>query len=103
MTGPPAEVLGLWVHSHEEDSGSTKVYRPASYNFPPSRGRTAVELRPDGTYIEYDSGPDDRGRAVVGRWQDVGGGGVETTVTRSDGSSSTQRISYRGDGMLAVE
>jgi hypothetical protein len=103
VTGAPAEVLGLWLHSHEEDSGSTRVYRPASYDFPVSRGRTAVELRPDGTYIEYDSGPDDRGRAVVGRWQDVGDGRVEATVTRSDGSSSTRRISYRDDGMLAVE
>ncbi len=101
--GPPARMLGLWLHSHEEDTGSTKVYRPAGYAFPRSRGRTAMELRPDGTYIQYDSGPDDRGRAVEGRWEDVGEGLVRTTVTRIDGSSSTRRVRSRNDGVLLVE
>ena len=103
MTGPPAEVLGLWLHSHEEDSGSTNVYRPASYDFPVSRDRTAVELRPDGTYIEYDSGPDDRGRALVGRWEDTGSGGIQLTVRRADGSARTRQVSSCADGVLVLE
>ena len=75
MTGPPAEAFGVWLHSHEEDTGSATVYRPAGHPFPPSRGRSAVEIRPDGTYLEHDSGPDDRGRAVaVGRQQPAGHG-----------------------------
>ena len=51
---------GHWVHSHEEDSDDEQVFRPASYRFPPARrGREAIELRPDGTYVESAPGPAD--------------------------------------------
>ncbi len=103
MTGPPAEVFGLWLHSYEEDSGSGRVYRPADHPFPPSRGRRAVELRPDGTYIEYGSGPDDRGSAVTGRWEHAGSGRVRVTVSRADGTSSTRTVTHRADGALVLE
>src|SRR5262245_50526487 len=35
----PEEVFGRWVHSREEDAGGVRVFRPADYQFPPSRGR----------------------------------------------------------------
>jgi hypothetical protein len=97
------DVLGLWLHSHEEDTGSTKVYRPADHPFPPSRGRDGVELLPDGTYLEYGSGPDDRGSAVEGRWEESGSSSMAATVTRADGSTSTRRISSGAEGVLIVE
>src|ERR1041384_5695638 len=37
-----------WVHSHEEDTDTEMVLRPAGYKFPPSRGRSSFELKPDG-------------------------------------------------------
>jgi hypothetical protein len=95
--------LGLWLHSYEEDAGSTKVYRPADHPFPLSRGREGVELLPDGTYLEYGSGPDDRGSAVAGRWEESGSGSVAATVTRADGSTVTRRISSGGEGVLTIE
>ncbi len=33
-----------WMHSHEEDGQNYQVFRPANFNFPPSRGRTGFEL-----------------------------------------------------------
>ena len=36
-----------WVHSHEEDTATETVYRPATWPFPPSRGRTGFDLKPD--------------------------------------------------------
>lgn len=36
-----------WVHSHEEDTDTEAVYRPATWPFPPSRGRTGFDLKPD--------------------------------------------------------
>ena len=36
-----------WVHSHEEDTATETVYRPAEFPFPPSRGRTGFDLKPD--------------------------------------------------------
>jgi len=58
-----------WVHSHEEDNDSEMVFRPASYQFPPSRGRTSFDLKPDGSLIESGPGPTDRSQRVDGKWQ----------------------------------
>jgi hypothetical protein len=100
---PLAEIFGLWLHSQEEDTQTTTVYRPRGYLFPPSRGRSAVEFRPDGTYIEYSSGPDDRGQAIVGSWQDLGSCRVQITVPRSGGSPSVRRILSYAHGVLVIE
>jgi hypothetical protein len=59
---------GRWVHSHEEDIDQEMVFRPATYPFPPSRGRTSFELRPDGTYVESSPGPVDVPEQHTGRW-----------------------------------
>src|SRR5260370_746002 len=36
-----------WMHSREEDTATEMVFRPASYHFPPARGRTGFALGPD--------------------------------------------------------
>jgi hypothetical protein len=61
-------VVGHWVHSHEEDTDDEMVYRPASYPFPPSRGRTSFELHPDGSYVERSPGPVDVPVESEGSW-----------------------------------
>jgi len=58
-----------WVHSHEEDSDQEMVFRPASYKFPPSRGRDSFELKPDGSLTESGPGPTDRTERSEGRWR----------------------------------
>lgn len=67
------DLHGRWVHSHEEDSADEMVFRPAGHSFPPSRGRTAFELRPDGTYLESSPGPVDRPEHSSGSWSLHGG------------------------------
>ena len=71
-----AELHGRWVHSHEEDADDERVYRPADYPFPPSRGRDSFELRPDGTATEWTPGATDRSVAKEGRWTLERGGRV---------------------------
>ena len=80
-----------WVHSHEEDSDTEMVYRPASYKFPPSRGRSSFELRPDGTVLESSPGPSDRSEHSQGTWRldagknlviDQGSGGQGSRVLK---------------------
>jgi hypothetical protein len=69
VAGPGKDALQKhWIHSHEEDSGNEMVFRPASHPLPPSRGRTAFELRPDGTYQERSPGPVDVPEESTGRW-----------------------------------
>jgi len=57
-----------WVHSHEEDSGNVLVYRPADFDFPPARGRDALDLRPGGELRYGGPGPDDRPVSLTGKW-----------------------------------
>jgi hypothetical protein len=57
-----------WVHSHEEDNDQEMVFRPASYKFPPSRGRASFDLKPDGQLTESGPGPSDRSEQKAGRW-----------------------------------
>ena len=66
----PAEILCQhWVHSHEEDSATEMVFRPASHPFPRSRGRRSFDLRTDGTLIEGGPGPTDRRQESAGTWR----------------------------------
>ena len=58
-----------WLHSHEEDSGNINVFRPATYDFPPARGRTGFELRRDGTLVQIGIGATDRPAEISGTWE----------------------------------
>jgi hypothetical protein len=58
-----------WVHSHEEDTNTEIVFRPATYNFPRSRGRRSFELKPDGSLVEGGIAPDDRRQETQGTWE----------------------------------
>lgn len=58
-----------WVHSHEEDRGDQMVFRPASFPFPPSRGRRSIDLHGDGTLGHSRPGPSDRPERSEGRWE----------------------------------
>jgi hypothetical protein len=60
-----AELIGRWVHAHEEDEGDVRVYRPAGYELPPARGRRGLEFRPDGEVVVYGLGPADKPQAVA--------------------------------------
>ena len=58
-----------WVHSHEEDTETERVYRPASFEFPRSRGRSAMALKPGGELVETGIGPTDRPQEGRGTWK----------------------------------
>jgi hypothetical protein len=62
------DLIGQWVHSHEEDSDDEAVFRPSAYSLPPARGRRSFDLRPDGTYVEVSPGPVDVPEESAGRW-----------------------------------
>ena len=64
----PRALTKKWMHSHEEDTDTREVFRPADYPFPLSRGRRGFELRPDGNLIEGGPGPTDRTTTSSGSW-----------------------------------
>ena len=62
------DLQGKWVHSHEEDTDTEMVFRPATHEFPRSRGRMSLDLRADGSYIETSPGPVDVPEESIGTW-----------------------------------
>lgn len=58
-----------WLHSHEEDTATTTVYRPAKFPFPPSRGRKGFHLHPGGTLTARKPGPTDQTLSAAGTWR----------------------------------
>lgn len=103
MNGPPPEIIGIWLHSHEEDTESTTIFRPRHYNFPRTRWRDALELIPDGTCIWHGSGPDDRGQAIPGRWEDLENGRAQITIPTPGGQPSRRRIQTWAPDKLILE
>ena len=90
-----------WVHSHEEDTDREMVFRPAAFEFPPSRGRRSFELKPDGVLLEGGIGPTDRPLETQGSWELQG----DSLVLRR-GTSETprvMRIASVEDDRLVVE
>jgi hypothetical protein len=63
------DLLQHWVHSHEEDTDTEIVYRPATHKFPRARGRTSFELKPAGQLIEGQIGPTDVPQVSSGTWK----------------------------------
>lgn len=93
-----------WVHSHEEDAGSERVYRPVSFAFPPSRGRTSFELRSDGTMIEHAPGPADRGEDIPGTWALAEGDALlEFSASSAAGQRRVMRIVSAGKNKLVLK
>ena len=87
MSCTPLGIIGAWLHSHEEDTGTTAVYRPDDHSFPPSRrGRRGLEFRADGTFVELRPGPDDRPRPMTGRWRSPGDGRIQITFPPGQGT-----------------
>lgn len=58
-----------WLHAQEEDQGDVWVYRPNTYSFPPSRGRTGFSFDPNGLFTRYDIAPTDGLEGHEGTWK----------------------------------
>ncbi|KAA6437847.1 hypothetical protein FOE74_02770 [Rufibacter glacialis] len=69
----PASVYGVtWLNSYEEDSVGVKTYRPNTYDFPPSRGRTGFMIQEEGGFIRYAIAPTDGLEEQPGKWKATG-------------------------------
>jgi len=99
----PPDVIGAWLHSYEEDTETTAVYRPDDYPFPPARrGRRGLEFRADGTFVELHPGPDDRPRPAAGRWRSLGDGRIQITFPQGQGTPFELTVVSCTDGVLTI-
>src|SRR5436190_5513794 len=99
----PRLLYRRWVHAHEEDTDREMVFRPAEVELPPSRGRAAFELRPDGTFAESGIGPTDRPEPASGTWELVGGEKIVLGAGARGGVPRELRISALDEDRLVVE
>lgn len=61
-----------WLYSYEEDSADVRTYRPNTYDFPPSRGRTGFMLQKGGAFVRYGIAPTDGLEEQPGKWEAMG-------------------------------
>jgi hypothetical protein len=63
------DLAQTWRHSQEEDQGAVQVYRPASYPFPPARGREGYTFAPGGQLTKLAIAPTDGTLPLPGHWR----------------------------------
>jgi len=103
VNGAPPDLIGSWLHSYEEDTETTTVYRPSGHSFRPSRRvRQGLEFRADGTFVGLRPGPDDRPREVTGRWRAGAGGRVQVTLPQGHGPPFELDIVSCSGGVLTI-
>lgn len=99
----PQELLHQhWVHSHEEDTDGEMVFRPATFNFPRSRGRMGFELKPDSRLIEYGIAPADGPRETQGTWKLEGNGQLKFYITSKSQPSRIRRVTFVDKERLVI-
>ncbi|WP_375437149.1 hypothetical protein [uncultured Hymenobacter sp.] len=65
---PDGFIGHTWLHAYEEDQGDVRVYRPETYAFPPSRGRTGFSCDSDGVFTQLSIAPIDGIGSQKGKW-----------------------------------
>jgi len=92
----------VWLRSHEEEHGPIRVYRPAGYPFPPSRGREGVRFDVDGGFGYTGPGAADRPGVEDGTWSAADQDSAVLTA-HVDGQVITLRIIEVTDDILRLE
>jgi hypothetical protein len=90
-----------WTHSHEEDTVSSLVFRPADHPFPPARGRVSYEIRSDGELLYGGIGPTDRQTVKRGTWS-LSEDGRTLVLSVPDEVEQTLEIESLSDERLVV-
>jgi hypothetical protein len=92
-----------WVHSHEEDTDTEMVFRPATYAFPRSRGRRGFELKRDGSLVESRIGPTDRPVKAEGTWRLEDEGTLTLSGEAPGGPPRVMRIASATPDRLVIK
>jgi hypothetical protein len=85
-----SELLRTWRHSQEEDQGAVQVYRPATYAFPPARGREGYTFAPGGQLTKLAIAPTDGALPLPGHWRWVNARALHLTF--DDSSQQDARL-----------
>ncbi|MEJ8758127.1 hypothetical protein WG947_14030 [Pontibacter sp. H259] len=79
------QLLGkTWLHAFEEDIEGVTTYRPNTYDFAPSRGRTGFMLEKGGILKNYAIAPADGLEEQPGTWQFLDDDKILITIKPAD-------------------
>lgn len=94
-----------WLHSHEEDTDTEKVYRLADkYDFPLSRGREGFDLKPDNKLAEIGIAPTDGPAQAAGSWHlDSAGNDLKLRLNTDQSASRDMKIKSISKDRLVVK
>jgi hypothetical protein len=95
-------LIGRWLHSHEEDGEGLQIYRPASYKFPPARGRRGLEFRDGGELVYIGIARTDGAEPMAGAWTIEGNERVRVSVTTGSVQPYTLHVVSCTNDMLKV-
>jgi hypothetical protein len=99
----PEGLVQHWVHSHEDDQANLQVFRRQGFEFPPSRGRRALDFHDDGTLTFHDIAPTDGLVKVDGYWFAENDGNVFIQFSDPQRSGFALRIGELRSDKLVVE
>jgi hypothetical protein len=86
------QLEGTWLLSREENKGDTLVYRPNTYAFPPSRGRTGFAIKPFSRFEQFDIAPADGLAGRDGTWAMDRGNRLRVNLAEGKDSSYSLEI-----------
>jgi hypothetical protein len=99
-------VIGLydktWLHSNEEDGADYKVYRPNTFDFPPSRGRTGFAIEKEGLFRLYTIAPTDGLEEHKGEWKMVRPNLLRVTFPEQEPPGFDLELISISEGLLKV-
>lgn len=96
-------VIGSWLHSWEEDTAETIVFRPAEYPFAQSRGRDGYEFQTGGILVYHGFGPADEPLTSTGEWGWHSGDEIHLVVNDPQGAyidEALRIVSCEADTLL---
>jgi len=92
-----------WVHSYEDDTKDTNVYRPSTYDFPLSMGRGGFEIKANGEFIQYKIAPADGLDKFIGNWEQIGDKKISIDFKNDNLKSQKLYIISVNDTILKVK
>lgn len=98
MTEPSKDIVGRWIHVHEEDDATHRVFRRHGSSLPPSRGRVELDIAPDLSVRRSGPGADDRPGTPTRYHISFGTGAVA-----EDGAGCLRIADFTGDRLRILK